>query len=132
MTYAISLSSHAIMMGMRCEACVACMSIPRKRRRRPAASEDPDHSLNYHPTAEVLFQKRSVWVFDSLDVSHSSASQFRISPARSRPLMVSVPSLNRYFTLCGHSYCHMIGPILFRSDVQTTPVPITQLSEYPM
>ena len=84
MTYAISLSSHAIMMGMRCEACVACMSMPRKQKRRPADIEDSDLSLNAQPTAEVLSQKRAAWVFDILDVRHSSAIQFRTSPARSR------------------------------------------------
>ena len=129
---AISFSSPDIMMGVRCEACFAWMLIPRKRSRRPDDSEDSDLILNDHRTAEVLLHKRAVWVFDRLDVRHSIASQFRTSPFSSRLLMVSVNSLNVYFTLCGHSSCHMIGPILFRSDVQTTPVPITQLSEYPM
>ena len=113
-----------MMMGVRCEACVACMCMPRKRRRRPAASEDPDISLNYHPRAKVFSQKRSAWVSDSLDVSHSISSQFRNSPDSSRLFMVRVYSLNRSFTFCGHSYYHMIGTILCRPDVQTLPVPI--------
>ena len=125
----MSLSSPAMLMGVRFEACVACMKMPRKRRRRPAASEDPTLSLNSHPTAEVLSKKRAVWVFDSLDVRHSSASQFRTSPASLRSLMMRVTSLNRSSTFCGHSYCHMIGPILFRPDAQIPPMPIPQLSE---
>ena len=119
-------------MVMRCESCVACIQMNRKRRRRPDASENPDIILNIHPTAEVLSQERAAWVFDRLDVRHSSASQFITIPARSRSLVVRVPSLNRPFTFCSHYYCHMIGPILFRSDVQTPLVSIPQLSEYPM
>ena len=128
----MSFSLPAMMMGVRCEACVACMCMPRKRRRRIDANEDPDISLNAHSTAKVLSQKRAAWVFDSLDVRHSSASQFRTSPVSSRSFMVSVPSFKRSFTFCGHSSFHMIGPILFSPDVQTPPVPIPQLYEYPM
>ena len=119
-------------MEVRCEACVACMQMPRKWRRRPVDSEDPNLILNSHPTAEVLYQKRAVWVLDSLDVRHSSASQFRTIPASSRSFMVRVPSLNRSSTFCDQSSCHMIGPILFMIDAQTPPVPIPQLYEYPM
>ena len=97
--YDMYLSLPAMLMGVRCEACVACMRMPRKHRRRPAANEDPDFSLNNHPTAKVLLQNRSAWVFDSLDVKHSSASQFRTSPAILRLLMVRVPSLNMSFNL---------------------------------
>ena len=131
-TSAMSLSLPDIMMGVRCEACVACMRITRKQRRRPATSEDPDISLNVHPTDKLLSQKRAAWVFDILDVRHSSARQFITSPARLRSLILRVPSLNMSFTFCGQYYCHMICPILFRTHLQTTPVPITQLSEYPM
>ena len=106
--------------------------MPRKQRRRPATSEDPDIILNVQPTAEVSSHTRAAWVFDKLDVRHTIASQFRTSPARSRLLMVMVTSLNRSFTFCGHSYCHMIGNILFRTDVQTPPVEIPQLFNYPM
>ena len=76
----MSLSSSNIIMGVRCEACVACMCMLSKRRRRPAASEDPNLSLNVHPTAEVLSQNRAAWVFYRLDVKHYSAIQFRTIP----------------------------------------------------
>ena len=87
----MSLSLPAMLMGVRFEAYVACIRMPRKRRRRPDDSEDPDLSLNAHPTAEVLSQNRAAWIFGSLDVRHSSASQFRTSPARSRSLILRVP-----------------------------------------
>ena len=79
-----------MIMGVMCEAFVVFMCITRKQRRRPTASEDTDISLNAHPTAEVLSQKRSAWVFDSLDVRNSSTSQFITSLTRSRSLMVRV------------------------------------------
>ena len=129
---AVSLSLPAMMMGVKCEACVACMCMPRKRSRRTADSDDPNLSLNAHPTAKLLLQKRATWVFDSLYVSNSSASQFRTNPAISRSLMVSVTSLNSSFTFCGQYSCHMIGPIFFRPDFQTPPAPIPKLSEYPI
>ena len=129
---AMSFYSPVMLMGVMCEACATWMRMPRKRRRRPDASEDPNLSLNIHLTAEVLSQKRSVWVFDRLYVRHSSASQFRTSPSRSRPLMVKVSSLNSSFTFFGHYSFHMIGTILFRPDVQTPHESIPQLSEYPM
>ena len=128
----MSLSLPDMMMGVECEACAACVCMPRKRRRCPAASEDANLSLNAHPTAKLLLQKRAAWVFDSFYVSNSSASHFRTSPDISRSLMVSVTSLNSSFTFFGQYYCHMIGPIFFRPDFQTPPVPIPQLSEYPM
>ena len=87
----MSLSLPSIMMGVRGESCVACMRMPRKSRRLPAASEGPNINLNAHPTAEVLLHNRAAWVFDSLDVRNSSASQFITSPSRSRLLMVRVP-----------------------------------------
>ena len=108
-TSSVSLSSPDILMGVMCEAFVAWMRIPRKRRRRPAASDYPDITFNVHPTAEVLSQKRSAWVFDRLDVRHSSAIQLRTIPARLVLLMVRLPSFNMSFTFCGHSYFHMIG-----------------------
>ena len=117
----MSLSLPNILMGLRFEAFVACIRMPRKQRRSPAASEESDLILNVHPTAEVLSQKRAAWVFGILDMRHFSASQFRTSPAKSRPFMVSVPSLNRSFILCGHSSCHMIGLILFRPDFRLPP-----------
>ena len=51
----------------------SCLGI---RGGRPTASEESNISLNVHPTTEVLLQKRVAWVFDILDVRHSSASQF--------------------------------------------------------
>ena len=125
---AMSLSLTAMLMGARYESCAAWMRMPRKRRRRTAARNYPDISLNVHPTAKVLSQKRDAWVFDILDVRHSSARKFRTSPARSISLMVRVNSLNRSFTFCGNNSCHLIGPILFRPYVKTPPVPIPQLS----
>ena len=113
----MSLSSPAMLMGVGYEACVAWMRMPRKRRISPAASEDPDITLLVHPTSEVLLRKRDVWVFDILDVRSSSTSQLITIPDSSISLMVRVTSLNRYFTFCCHSYCHMIGTILFRTDV---------------
>ena len=107
--YATSLYYPDIMMGLRCEDCVTWMQMPKKRRIRPDAREEPDISLLVHPTSEVLSQKRAAWVFYRLDVRHYSASQLRTSPASSRLLMVRVPDLNSPFTLCGHSYFHMIG-----------------------
>ena len=78
----------AMLMGVSYEACVECMRMPRKRRRHPVASEEPYLSLNVHPTAEVLSQKRAAWVYDRLDVRYSSTSQFRTVPDSSRSLMV--------------------------------------------
>ena len=128
----MSLLYTAILMGVRCEACVLWMRMPRKCRIIPIAREEPYLSLIFHSTAEVLSQNRSAWLFYRLDVSHSSASQLRTSPAILILLMVRLPAFNSYFTLCGHYYCKMIGPILFRPDFQTPPVPIPQLSEYPI
>ena len=114
---AMSLYLPDILMVVRCEACAALMHMPRKRRRCPAASDDPDLSLNFHPTAEVLSQKRAVWVFYRLDVRHSIIIQLKTSHAIWRSFIVRVTSLNGSFTFCGQSHFHMIGPILFRPDV---------------
>ena len=115
-----------------CEACVVCIYMPSKRRRRPSAKDEPDMSLIVCPTSEMLSQKMYAWVFDRLYVSHYIASQLRTSPASSRLLMVRLPDLNSSFTFCGHSDCQIMGPILFRPDVHTSPMPIPQLSESPM
>ena len=121
-----------MLMGVRCKACVVWVRMTRKRRIRTDASEEPDLSLIVHPTSEVLSQKRAAWVFYRLDVRHYSASQLITSPASSRLLMVRVPDLNSPFTLCGHSYFQMIGPILFKLDVWTPPMKIPQLPDYLM
>ena len=63
----MSLSSPDILMGLRFEAFVAWIRMPRKQRRSPAASEESDLILNVHPTVEVLSQKRAAWVFGILD-----------------------------------------------------------------
>ena len=128
----MSLSCPAILMGVRCEACVLWVRMPRKCRRSHVAREEPYISLILHPTAEVLSQKRSAWLFYRLDVSHSSARKLRTSPSSLIPLMVRLPAFNISFTVCGHSSCKMIGRILFRSYFQTPSVPIPQLYEYPM
>ena len=80
----MSLSLPDMLMSVRYEPCVACTNMPRKRIRRTEVSKYPDLSLNAHPTAKVLLQKRDVWVFDILDVRHSSAIQFRTSPSSLR------------------------------------------------
>ena len=104
-------------MVMRCESCVACIQMNRKRRRRPDAREEPDLRLIVHPTAKVLSQSMAAWLFTSLDVRHSSASQLRTSSASSILFMIKVIALNISFTLSGHYFYQMIGPILFRPDV---------------
>ena len=116
-TSAMSLSSPSMLMGARCDSCVAWICMTRKRSRCPAAREEPDLSLIFHPNAEVLTQNRAVCVFSRLDVRHSSASQLRNSPVRSILLMVMLPAVRISFTFCGHYYFQMIGPILFRPDV---------------
>ena len=121
MMYATSLYYPDIMMGLRCEDCVTWMQMPKKRRIRPDAREEPDISLLVHPTSEVLSQKRNVWIFARLDVRRSISSQLRSIPASSRSLMIRVPALNSSFTLCGDYYCQMIGPILFRPYFHTPP-----------
>ena len=61
-------------MGMRCDAFVVLMYMHRKRKRCPAAKEEPDRNLNVHPSSEVLLQKRDAWLLVRLEVIHSSAS----------------------------------------------------------
>ena len=106
------------------------MHIPKNQRIRPAAREEPDLSLIFHPTVKVLSQKRAAWVHDRLGVSYYSASQLRNSPDSSISLMVRVPALTVSFALFGNSSCQMIWYILFRPYFYTSPVPIPQLSEY--
>ena len=108
-------------MDVRCDAFVACMRMPNKRRRCPAAREEPDKRLNVHPTAEVLSQKRAAWVWARLEVMHSSASQLRTIPDRSIIFMASVLDMKISFTVCGYSSCQMIDPIFLRPDVQSSP-----------
>ena len=110
----MSLSFTDILVCMRRESCVAWMRIPMKHRRRTAAREETDLSLIVHPTVKVLSQKRAAWVFAWVDVRYYSTIQLRTSPERSISLMVRVTALNSSFTLCGHSSCQMIEPILFR------------------
>ena len=124
----MSLSSPSMLMGARCDSCVAWICMTRKRSRCPAAREEPDLSLIFHPNAEVLTQNRAVCVFSRLDVRHSSASQLRNSPVRSILLMVMLPAVRISFTFCGHYYFQMIGPILFRPDVQTPRANSTAIS----
>ena len=112
----MSFSSLDILIGVRCDACVAWMRMPRKRRIRPAACEEPDISLIFHPTAEVLSKERDEWARARLDTMHSSAIQVITIPARSISLMVRVHALKISFIFCGHTSCQMIGPIFFRLD----------------
>ena len=85
--------------------------MPRKRRRRPAAREEPNCSLKVHPISEVLSQKRATWVWARLEVMYYSTIQLRTRPARYILLMVRVPEVKIYFNVCGYSSCQMIGPI---------------------
>ena len=75
--YAMSLSSPAILMGVRCDACVLWIRMSRKRRIRPTAREEPDLRLIFHPTTEMLSQNRAAWVCARLDVMHYSSRQLR-------------------------------------------------------
>ena len=109
--FSMSLSYTDIMMGVRCDNCVAWMRMPRKWRRRPASREKPDLILIVHLTAEVLSQKKAAWVWERLGVIHSSTIQFLTSPFISRLSMVRVPNMKSSFT------CQIIGPILFVPDV---------------
>ena len=118
-----------MLMGARCESCVAWMRMPRKRRRHTNAWEKPDLSLIFQPTSKVLSQKRVVWVFARLDVRHSSARQLKTIPASSRSLIVMMTALDIYFIFCVHYSCQMIGPILFKPYVQNPPMPIPQLTD---
>ena len=106
--------------------------MPRERMRSTSAREEPDIILIVHPTTEVLSQKRAEWLWVRLDVMNSSASQLITIPVNLSLLMVRVTALKISFTFCINSSCDMIGHILFRPDVQNHPVPITQISEYPI
>ena len=61
---------------------------------------------------------------------HSSASQLRTRPSRSRLFILRVPAVNSYFTVCGHFINQMIVPIVLRTDGQTHSMTIQQISEY--
>ena len=98
-------------MGMRCDAFSACMSMSKKQKRCSDAKEEPDSSLNVHPAAEVLSQKRDAWLWVRLEVMHYSAIRLRTRPARLISFILRVPDVNISFTICGHSSCQMIGPI---------------------
>ena len=106
-----------MLMGVRCDACVVWIDIPRKLIRYPAARDELDLILIFHLTAEVLLQKRYVWVFSRLDLSYSSIIQLRTIHIRSRSFILRVTALKSSFTFYRHYCCQMIRPILFWMDV---------------
>ena len=66
--FSMSFSYPDILMGVRCDTCVSCMRMPIKCRRCPTSREKPDLILIVHLIAEVLSQKKAVWVWERLGV----------------------------------------------------------------
>ena len=117
---AMSLSSPDILIGGIFYACVSCMRMPMKRRRRSSVREEPNLGLIVHPTAEVLSQNRSTWVWVRLYVMRSSAIQFRTSPFSLRYFILRLAALNSYFNFCVHYNCQMIG-LIFLGHMSRLP-----------
>jgi hypothetical protein len=134
---AISLSSPAMLSGVRLDAFLACMRMPIIRSSRPATIDFDVRSLCAQDTADVLSQNTPMCLCSSCTSWHSRTSQFKAAPASSKSFIVIFPPLllevTRSFLMSsGHSMCHNSGDILEVPLVQTPPVPMPQESLYPM